>query len=124
MDTNPAQSEFRRTPEEPPSTPGPVTTAVRDREAEGSNPSPPTNFRIRVERFPTRSEGLGSRLGHNFQRSRTVLVQQLPESSLGLISGQMNSPMGTRKAVAIVSMVVRLAAIWLSAKRRTSASFR
>ncbi len=42
MDTNPAQSEFRRTPEEPPSTPGPVTTAVRDREAPGSNPGPPT----------------------------------------------------------------------------------
>jgi hypothetical protein len=41
--------------------PGPTATAVRDREAPGSNPGPPTNFEFKIADFGRRRKTVGRR---------------------------------------------------------------
>src|SRR5712692_343505 len=55
----------------------PSATTVRDREAPGSNPGPPTKIRIRSRRHGPCSYGDGSQLDHNFQRRCAYLVTPL-----------------------------------------------
>jgi hypothetical protein len=49
---------------------------VRDREAPGSNPGPPTIFVFKLKRFPVLSGVDGAQAGHNFvENYRNLAVQ-------------------------------------------------
>jgi hypothetical protein len=58
-DTTSSALEYRRTRKEPPDTEGHTVVPVRDREAPGSNPGPPTNFVIKNRRFRASSRAAG-----------------------------------------------------------------
>ena len=47
---------------------------VRDREAPGSNPGPPTNFVFKTQRFPALSGADGAQAGHRFLENLALEV--------------------------------------------------